>query len=94
VSSYVNIKVGVFEAAACRVCVLVQDFDEVKEFFSLGEEVVTYTSKLDAVSKALSLCKKPNLPLKIGQATCERVLSEHTWEHRWNQVLGDVYEIQ
>lgn len=89
-AGYINLKVGVFEAAACGVCVLVRDYGEVRKCFRPTEEIVTYANDAEAVEKALLLCKNRKQALAVGRAAHARVLAEHTWEHRWNRVLSDV----
>jgi spore maturation protein CgeB len=92
-AGFTNVKVGIFEAAACGACILVQDFDELHNYFKPGQEIVTYISEQDAVDKAHYFRKNPGHAIEIGQAARRRVLAEHTWEHRWRKVLGDVYEL-
>lgn len=93
-AGFTNVKVGVFEAAACGACILVQDFSEIHEYFEPGKEIVTYTSEADAVAKAHHLCRNRRTASQIGEAARRRVLLEHSWEHRWQNVLKDINDFQ
>jgi len=93
-AGFTNVKVGVFEAAACGACILVQDFSEIVEYFEPGKEIVTYSSEADAVAKARHLCRNRRKARQIGRAARRRVLREHSWEHRWRNVLKDIEDYQ
>jgi glycosyltransferase involved in cell wall biosynthesis len=93
-AGFTNVKVGVFEAAACGACILVQDFSEIHGYFEPGKEIVTYTSEADAIEKAHNLCRNSRMARQIGRAARRRVLREHSWEHRWQIVLKDVNAYQ
>ncbi|MBW4437907.1 MAG: polysaccharide pyruvyl transferase CsaB [Pleurocapsa minor GSE-CHR-MK-17-07R] len=93
-AGHTNVKVGVFEAAACGSCVLVQDFPEIHQFFDAGRESVTFKSEDEAVSLALTLAKNPSYAARIGLAARERVLKEHTWQRRWLQVLDEEFNTE
>jgi spore maturation protein CgeB len=90
VAGFTNVKVGMFEAAACAACILVQDFPELHDYFEPGTDVVTYTSQEDAIAKARHFSRHPDQARRIGLAAYARFLSEHTWWHRWHTVLTDL----
>lgn len=87
-AGFTNVKVGIFEAAACGACILVQDFPEIQRYFEPDQEIVTYTSEANAVEKARVLCAHPQKASQIGARARQRILAEHTWEHRWHTVLS------
>jgi spore maturation protein CgeB len=89
-AGFTNVKVGVFEAAACGACILVQEFSEIHAYFEPGKEIFTYNSEADAIAKAHYLCRNRRLAKQIGEAARRRVLIEHSWVHRWQNVLMDI----
>jgi spore maturation protein CgeB len=73
-----------FEAAACETPVLSDAWDGMEEFFEPGREILVASSASDVV-KFLAL--SPEELRSIGCAARERVLAEHTAEHRSQQLL-------
>jgi spore maturation protein CgeB len=68
-----------FEAAACGVPVLTDEWEGLQEFFENGREIITARTVEDAIA-AVEL---PRDELsKISRAARERVLAQHTAEHR------------
>jgi len=68
-----------FEAAACGVAVLSDDWEGLKHFFSPGSEILVARREGDALA-ALDLTDAELA--RIGRAARERVLAEHTSERR------------
>lgn len=89
-AGYTNVKVGIFEAASCAACILVEDFEELHRYFAVGEELVTFRSESEAVEKASWLKEHPEEARRIGAAARSRLVAEHTWEHRWQGVLRGI----
>lgn len=73
-----------FEAAACGVAVLSDMWEGLETFFEPGAEVLIAHAAADAVA-ALDL-PGPDVA-RIGAAARERVLAEHTSEHRARALL-------
>lgn len=92
-AGFTNVKVGIFEAAACGACILVEDFEELHRYFEPGYEIITYQCEADAIAQAQRLCEAPEEARRIGEAALKRLMSEHTWEHRWHKVLKDLSEL-
>jgi spore maturation protein CgeB len=74
-----------FEAAACGVPVLSDWWEGLDSFFDPGSEILIGRSTADAVA-ALDL-PQPELD-RIAAAARERVLAEHTSEHRARELLA------
>lgn len=89
-AGFINVKVGLFEAAATGCCILVQDFPEVHRYFKPNEEIVTFTSMEDAVLKAQYLRNNLEQAHTIGEAARRRIVIEHTWEHRWRYIMETI----
>jgi len=86
-AGFTNVKVGLFEAAACGACILVDDFEEIARYFEPDKEILTFISEDDAVERAKKWSRDSKGARKIGAAARRRVIAEHTWEHRWKYVL-------
>lgn len=73
-----------FEAAACGTPVLSDHWEGLGTFFRIGEEILVARSTEEAI-EALSL---PTAQLmRIGQAARERALTEHSAEHRAEELV-------
>jgi spore maturation protein CgeB len=74
-----------FEAAACATPVLSDSWNGLQEFFEPGREILVASSASDVV-EFLSL--NPEELRSIGCAARERVLAEHTADHRSQQLVN------
>ena len=74
-----------FEAAACDTPVLSDSWQGLEEFFEPGREILVASSAHD-VEECLAL--SPEELRSIGCAAHERVLAEHTADHRSQQLLS------
>jgi spore maturation protein CgeB len=74
-----------FEAAACETPVLSDAWDGLEEFFEPGREILMASSASD-VEEFLAL--SPEELRSLGCAARERVLAEHTADHRSQQLLS------
>jgi spore maturation protein CgeB len=74
-----------FEAAACQTPVLSDSWEGLKEFFEPGREILVASSVSDVVE---FLALSPEELRRIGHAARERVLAEHTADHRSQQLLS------
>ena len=74
-----------FEAAACGAPILTDTWPGLEDFFTPGREVLAAGSEADVLA-AMDL---PDAALaRIGKAGRERVLDEHTSDHRAGQLLA------
>lgn len=90
VARYMNVKVGLLEAAACRICLLSQYFPELERFFRPGMEIALYKSPDDLINAVRYYLSAPNLCDWLAENSYSRFLSEHTWEFRWKEILNDI----
>lgn len=77
-----------FEAAACETPIVSDSWPGLDDFLTPGEEILVAGSSQDVVN-ALSL--SPEELRRLGRAARERVLAEHTAEHR-SRELTDLLE--
>ena len=92
VAGYVNVKVGLFEAVACGAAVFTEEFPEMEKYFEYGTEIVGYSSLEELVYKLKDYLGQPSKLGTLTENARARLLRDHTWAKRWEQVLGDVGE--
>jgi glycosyltransferase involved in cell wall biosynthesis len=85
-----NVKVGIFEAAACKTLLVTQVFDEMDRYFKYGMETIGYSRTDELIESLEFYSRNPHLADWIGQNSYERCLREHTWRSRWEKVMSDV----
>jgi spore maturation protein CgeB len=73
-----------FEAAACGTPVLTDSWPGLEEFFTPGEEILVAHSTDDAVA---AIDSSGAVLERIGRASRERTLAEHTSGRRARQLL-------
>ena len=79
-----------FEAAACGAPILTDAWAGLEDFFAPGAEVLVAQSGADV----LAAMDMPDGELgRLGRAARERVLDEHTSDHRAGQLLGLLADI-
>ena len=78
----IQIKGRDFEAPGCGSLLLTKDTEEIAEYFSPGEEIITYQDTNDASEKIKYYLKNEEEREKIAKKGYERVLREHTIENR------------
>lgn len=79
----------VFEAAGAGACVLTDAWVGIDQFFEPGTEILVAQDGMDVVERLQDLT--PERAREIGDAARRRVLSQHTYSHRAEQlerVLG------
>lgn len=74
-----------FEAAACGVPVLSDDWEGLSTFFHPGEELLVARTTEDALA---ALSRSPEELVRIGQAARERTLTEHTATRRAEELVA------
>jgi len=73
-----------FEAAACETPVVSDHWEGLEEFFEPGREILIASQTGDVVN---ALALPPDELRRIGSAARERVLDEHTSEHRSRELI-------
>ncbi len=70
----------VFEAAGAAACLITDAFEGVETFLEPGREILVASSGEEVAELLGSL--SPEQAARIGRAARERVLAEHTYDHR------------
>jgi spore maturation protein CgeB len=73
-----------FEAAACGTPVISDSWEGLEQFFEPGKEILIASQASDVTD---AICLAPDELDQIGCAARERVLAEHTAEHRSQELL-------
>jgi spore maturation protein CgeB len=74
----------VFEAAGAAACLITDAWEGIELFLTPDEEVLVARDGKDVADYVRTLT--PERARRIGQAALRRVLSEHTYAHRGEQV--------
>ncbi|MFA5879874.1 MAG: glycosyltransferase [Candidatus Margulisiibacteriota bacterium] len=89
-AGYTNVKVGLFEAAACGVPVITNYFKEVESYYTFGIDILGYTNELMLISLIKLYLKNNVLRQLMAKNIYKKTLSRHTWWHRWNIIINDI----
>jgi spore maturation protein CgeB len=81
----------VFELAASGAFQLVDERSYLSECFEPGREIVTFSSTADLKAKIDYYLAHPDERTRIAAAARERVLREHTYDQRLEQMLSVIY---
>jgi glycosyltransferase involved in cell wall biosynthesis len=90
VAGFTNVKVGLFEASACKLCLVTEDFSEVYKYFEKDKEIITYSNKSELIDKLDLLVNDQEYLDRISGNSYNRFLKDHTWEARWKKVLSQI----
>ncbi|MBS2967897.1 polysaccharide pyruvyl transferase family protein [Metabacillus sp. KIGAM252] len=90
VKGHTNIKVGILEAAATGKLLFTEYFEEMKNLFEYGEEIVAYHSKEDLIGKIKYFLEHPEEAERIGSNAKQRCLRDHTWEKRIEKLFSEI----
>jgi len=81
-------------AAACATPTLIERFSGLGELFTPGTEVMTFSGKEEMVGVAEALLADADRRLALGLAARRRVIADHTWDRRVQQILGDIDSVR
>ena len=81
-------------AAACATPTLIESFAGLGELFTPGAEVMTFSSKEELVAVAEALLANADRRRALGLAARRRVIADHTWDRRVQQILRDVETVR
>ena len=89
-AGFMNVKVGLFEAIACRTCVVTEVFDEMENYFKYGIDILGYEREKQLIDLISFYLEKDNLREWIAENSYQRLLNQHIWTKRWENVLNDI----
>jgi glycosyltransferase involved in cell wall biosynthesis len=76
-----------FELAAMGCCIVANPYEGIELWFEPGKELFLVHSREEAIDRYRYLLAHDNERIAIGQAARERVLKEHTFRHRAQQLV-------
>ena len=66
---------------------LAEQQDELAEYFTIGQEVLTYTDREDLLDTVRYYLAHPEQAERVRSAGRQRAVREHTWAHRFRQLF-------
>ena len=79
-----------FEAPMSGAFYLVEQCDELLDFFEADREVVTFNDRAELIEKATWYLEHPEMRERIRNAGRRRALAEHTWQARFVKVFREI----
>ncbi|HEX5222790.1 MAG TPA: glycosyltransferase [Verrucomicrobiae bacterium] len=83
--------VRLFEAAACGVPTISDEWEGLDEFFELGDELLVARDREDALRYVRDISRTE--AREIGEAARQRVMSKHTAKHRAVELEGYLLDL-
>jgi spore maturation protein CgeB len=83
-----HLRLREFEAPMSGALYLTEDQPELAEYFSPGQELLTYSDRDDLLDKARYYLAHHELAERIRRAGLERARREHTWQHRFAELFS------
>ena len=93
-AGYNNVKVGLFEAVACKQVVITEYMDELNDYFEIGKEVICFSNEDELIDQIHYLLENEDVREEIRNNSYRKFLSSHTYIERWREVLKDMYYIK
>lgn len=87
-SVYASSSARPFELAAFGACIVSNPCEGLGEWFKTGKEIIVVKNQDDAIQWYTDLLQSEDLRLKIGDAARKRVLKDHTWDFRTDQMVS------
>ena len=83
-----QIKGRTFEIPGCRGFQITNVVPHLDRYFEPGKEIATYDGTYDDLLKQIQYwLENPERRLTVAEASYERVLREHTYEHRFQAIF-------
>ena len=77
----------IFELASMGCCIVSNPYNGIEEWFSVGKEVLVAKSEEEALELYTWLLSDDEARLRLGHAARQRLLEEHTFTHRAQEIL-------
>lgn len=85
-----HIRLRDFEAPMSGAFYMVGHQKELEDFYDIGREIVTYTTKIDLLEKVRYYLKHKEERERIRKAGYRRALRDHTWEKRFEELFAKI----
>ena len=90
VAGFNNVKVGLFEAMACKQVVITEYMEELEDYFKIGEEILCFKDVQELKNLIEYYLVHTDELEQIREKAYHRFISEHTYVERWTDVLQRV----
>jgi hypothetical protein len=77
-----------FELASMKACIVANPYEGIENWFEPGKELIVVNSEQEAIDRYKYLLSHEKERLAMGEAARDRVMKEHTFQHRANQLVG------
>lgn len=77
-----------FELSAMGCCIVANPYEGIETWFEPGKELFVVHSREEAIDRYRYLLTHDDERQAVGRAARERVLKEHTFQHRARQLVG------
>jgi spore maturation protein CgeB len=85
-----HLRLREFEAPMSGALYLTEDQPELAEYFTPGQEVLTYADGDDLLDKVRFYLAHQELAERIRRAGHARAIREHTWQHRFGELFAEL----
>lgn len=76
-----------FELASMKACIVANPYEGIENWFEPGKELFVVNSQEEAIDRYRYLLSHEEERLGMGEAARARVMKEHTFRHRANQLV-------
>lgn len=83
-----------FELAAYGACIVSQPYNGIEEWFEVGKELFVVNSEEDAIDIYKWLLDDEEEREKTGKRARERILKEHTFQHRAKELIRVIKSVK
>ena len=83
-----HVRLRDFEAPMCRTCYLTGHTEEITEFYNVGEEIDTYRTTDELISKTRFYLDNPAAAERLRDRGYRRARGNHTWTHRFTELFA------
>lgn len=83
-----QIKGRTFEVPGCRGFQLTERVPHLERYFKIGREVAVYDSEADLIRQIQYWLSHPQERDQIADAGYRRVMAEHTYDHRFDEIFS------
>jgi spore maturation protein CgeB len=87
-SIYASATTRLFELAAFGACIVSQPYNGIEEWFDVGREIIVTTNKEEIIKTYEWLLDAGDDRQKIGEKARQRILKEHTYRHRAEELIS------
>jgi hypothetical protein len=89
-----TIKVGIFDFLAVGALVATEDFPELRQYFDVQKEIITFNGVEEMLAKIRYHLDHPDEAEAIRQAGHAKVLARYTWKQAWPRILAPIVRVR